>query len=77
MEERAPQNECFFIRFVTFTSTLVYSVVWNQSADSDIYALVFDFLHLLATLCGSLAPPPSGTPLFVAFYRNIQDYQHH
>ena len=21
----------FFIRFVTFTSTLVYSVVWNQS----------------------------------------------
>ena len=31
MEEGAPQNGCFFIRFVTFNSTLVYSVVWNQS----------------------------------------------
>ena len=25
------KNGCFFIRFVTFTSTLVHSVVWNQS----------------------------------------------
>ena len=31
MEERAPQNGCLFIRFVTLTSTPVYSVVWNQS----------------------------------------------
>ena len=31
MEKHAPQNGGFFIRFVVFTSTLVCSVVWNQS----------------------------------------------
>ena len=31
MEERAPQNGCFFIHFVMFPSTLVYSAIWNQS----------------------------------------------
>ena len=31
MDERAPPNECFFIRLVVFTITLVYSGVWNQS----------------------------------------------
>ena len=30
MEERAQQNGFFFIPFVMFNSTLVYSVVWNQ-----------------------------------------------
>ena len=31
MDKLAPQNGCFFVRFVTFTSTLLYRVVWNQS----------------------------------------------
>ena len=31
MEKLASQNWWFFIRFVDFTSNLVYSVVWNQS----------------------------------------------
>ena len=31
MEKFAQKNGCFFICFVTFTSTLVYSVIWNQS----------------------------------------------
>ena len=37
MEERAPQNGCFFIVFVFFTNTLVYSVVWNQSLGIHIF----------------------------------------
>ena len=31
-EKRAPQNGCFFFRFVKFTSTHLYSVIWNQSS---------------------------------------------
>ena len=37
MEKCAPQNEWFFIRFVSFTSTLVYGVVWNQSLGVEDY----------------------------------------
>ena len=31
MDKGAPPNGYFFIRFVTFTSKFVYSVVWNQA----------------------------------------------
>ena len=30
MEKCAPQNGCFFVRFVTFTGTFIYSVVWES-----------------------------------------------
>ena len=32
MEERALKNGCFFVNFVMFNSTLVFSVIWNLSA---------------------------------------------
>ena len=41
MEERAPQNSCSSVYFVTFTSTLVYSVVWNQSLVLFKISLIF------------------------------------
>ena len=31
MEKFAPQNGYFFVRFVIFTSTLMYNVIWNHS----------------------------------------------
>ena len=34
MDKRAPQNGWFFIYFATFTSTLVYSIIWNQSVST-------------------------------------------
>ena len=34
MEKRAPPNGWFLHPFLTFTSTIVYSVIWNQSRGS-------------------------------------------
>ena len=36
MEERAPQNRWYFIRYVTFTSTLVYSVAYSMNVGDPI-----------------------------------------
>ena len=33
MEKLAPQNWSFFPRFVMFTSSFVYIIVWNHSVD--------------------------------------------
>ena len=52
MEECAPQNGCFFIRFVNFISTLVYSVVWNQVLDGwedCVLWVILKFLEMIHT----------------------------
>ena len=36
MEERAPQMGVFFIRYVTFTSTLVYSVIYYTNVGDPV-----------------------------------------
>ena len=42
MKECELQIGFFFIRFMTFTSTLVYSVVWNQSTETGLMGDGFD-----------------------------------
>ena len=46
MKKLAPQNWWFLIGFVAFTSTLVYSVVWNQSL-ADTFFVVQNTYHTI------------------------------
>ena len=46
MEERAPQNGWFFIRFVVFTSNLVYSVVYNHSVYVPCEVVIVEHLYV-------------------------------
>ena len=54
MEKHAPKNGRFFICFVMFTSTFVYSVIWNQSTinvyftpDTYSYITSLKYIHII------------------------------
>ena len=63
----------FFIRFVTFTSTLVYSFVWNQSIVIICWPMLYPtlmfppgFLPLAKVQTISCVPPMSLHPTYAA-----------
>ena len=65
MEKLAPQNGWFFIRFLAFTRTLVYSIVWDQSLHNYLFISYFLYftLHIYTRSgkrrgCHSPSPPP-------------------
>ena len=73
-----PQNGCFFIRVVTFTDTIVYSVIRNQSPIGVNYAKLYPMIHH-TVLLSSEPPKSSGlpTPIYLQTPMRSTPYRYH